>query len=68
MDAASPGRGRANGPKRQKHYSYNENVDEPAKLIEDETVEIEREVPAEDKEPVESSEDDEKPASPAFDE
>jgi len=68
MDAASSGHSSEHGPKRQKHYSYNENVDEPAKLIEDEPVEIEREVPAEDKEPVESSEGDEKPASPAFEE
>ena len=41
-------------PKRQRrHYSYDENVDEPAKLIEDEPVEIEEEVPAEENEPLE---------------
>ena len=44
------GRGRAwtpGGPKRrERHHSYDESVDEPAKLIEDEPVEIEEESPA----------------------
>ncbi len=39
--------------RRQKHYSYDESVNEPAKLIEDEPVEIEEEVPAEENKPVE---------------
>jgi len=55
-------------PKPKKHYSYNENVDEPAKLIQDEPVEIEREAPAEDNESVERGEDNDKPESPAFEE
>jgi hypothetical protein len=38
---------------RQKHHSYDESVDEPAGLIEDEPVEIEGETPAEENEPVE---------------
>jgi len=45
---------RTSGPKqREQHHSYNETVDEPAKLIDNEAVEIEREVPAEDNEPIE---------------
>jgi hypothetical protein len=68
MDVASRSRSGAIGPKRQKHYSYNENIDEPAKLIADEPVEIEREVPAEERESVERSKDNGKPESPAFEE
>jgi len=46
------------GPKqRKKHHSYDESVDEPAKLIDDEAVEIEREVPAEDSDPIERTDD-----------
>ena len=57
------------GPKqRQHHYSYDENVDEPAKLIEDETTEIEHEVPADEKESIEGQQDQEKHESPAFEE
>ena len=55
------------GPKlREKHHSYNDNVDEPAKLIDEEAVGIEREVLAEPNEPVERIEDDDKPKPPAF--
>jgi hypothetical protein len=37
------------GPKkRPRHHSYDESVDEPADLLEQEAVEIEKEVPAED--------------------
>lgn len=58
----------ANGPKRKdKHLSYDESVDEDAKLIESEPVEIEAEVPAEENEPVEGDKDDE-PLTPAFEE
>jgi hypothetical protein len=57
------------GPKqREKHHSHNENVDEPAKLIDEEAVEIERELPLEDNEPVESIEDDDTSKPPAFEE
>lgn len=52
--------------RRQRHYSYNENVDEPPKLIEDEPVEIEEERPAEEKQPVEKIEDDREPEPPIF--
>jgi hypothetical protein len=54
--------------KRQKHHSYDESVDEPAKLIEGEPVEVEAEVPAEENEPVERNEQDEQPGPPAFEE
>ena len=42
--------------KRPRHYSYDANVDEPAKLLEEEAVEIEEEVPSEDTEPIEGVE------------
>jgi hypothetical protein len=44
--------------KRLRHYSYNESVDEPAKLLEQEAVDIEAETPSEDTEPVETVEPD----------
>ena len=53
------------GPKR---HSYNENVDEPAKLIEDESVEIEREGPAEENATVERIKENGKPDAPVFEE
>jgi hypothetical protein len=34
--------------KRPRHHSYDESVDEPAKLLEQEAVEIEKETPSED--------------------
>lgn len=47
------------GPKRQpQRSSYDESVDEPATLIEDEPVEIEEERPAEENPPVERIEND----------
>ena len=54
--------------RRQKHYSYDESLDEPGKLIADEPVEIEREVPAEENEPVEGTEANNSTESPAFEE
>lgn len=57
------------GPKtRDKHYSYDESVDESAKLIDSEPVEIEAEVPSEENEPVENNRQDEKPPPPVFEE
>jgi hypothetical protein len=53
--------------KRQRHYSYEEDVDEPAGLIEDEAVDIEAEAPAEENEPVEQVEADDV-GPPAFEE
>lgn len=46
----------------------NDGVDEPAKLIENESVEGERETPAEDNEPVEQVKDNNKSNAPAFEE
>ena len=45
------------GPKRQKHHSFDESVDEPAKLINEEAVDVEDAVPLEDNEPIESVDD-----------
>ena len=52
--------------RRQKHYSYNESVDESAKLIEHEPVDIEKAVPAEENEPLERIEKDSTHDTPAF--
>jgi hypothetical protein len=59
--------GRAGPQKRPRHHSYDESVDEPAKLLEQESVEIEEETPSEDSEPMERPEPTEND-SPAFDE
>ena len=57
------------GPKRrERHYSYDESVDEPAKLIEDEPVEIEQEGPVEENEPLQRIEENSNLDSPAFEE
>ena len=37
--------------KRPRHYLYDESVDEPGQLLEQENVEIEREIPSEDTKP-----------------
>jgi hypothetical protein len=59
----------AAGPKqRQQHYSYDENVDEPARLIEDEATENEHEVPVDENESIEGQQDQEKHEPPAFEE
>ncbi len=59
----------AAGPKqRRQHYSFDENVDEPAKLIDDEATEIEHEVPADENESIEGHQDQEKHEPPAFEE
>jgi hypothetical protein len=57
------------GPKtRGKHFSYDESVEESAKLIIEEAVEVEAEVPAEENEPVESVDAEDHPPTPAFEE
>jgi hypothetical protein len=53
--------------KRPRHHSYDESVDEPAKLLEQEAVEIETETPSEDTIAVERVEPDER-EPPAFEE
>jgi len=52
--------------RRQRHHSYDESVNEPARLIENEPVEIEAEIPVEENEPLEGTQPEEKPAFPAF--
>jgi hypothetical protein len=57
------------GPKkRDKHYSYDESVDEAPKLIDSEAVEIEAEVPSDENEPIENINREEKPLPPTFEE
>ena len=57
------------GPRQpEKRHSHNEDVDEPAKLIDDEAVEVEREVPLDGNEPVERVEEDDTSKPPAFEE
>jgi hypothetical protein len=69
MRTMTPTRNASKIPKRrQKHYSYNESVDESAKLIEDEPVDIEKAVPAEENEPLERIDKDITPDTPAFEE
>jgi hypothetical protein len=58
---------RSDVPKRrQQHHSYDESVNRSVKLIEDEAVEIEREAPSEENEPVETVEDESGPDAPTF--
>ena len=52
----------------QRHYSYNESLNEPAWLIADEPADIEEETPAEANEPIEEIEPNNVMASPAFEE
>jgi hypothetical protein len=61
-------RTRAVPKRKQRHYSYDESVDEPAGLIADEPAEIEEEVPAEENEPLERIDDATVLDSPAFEE
>jgi hypothetical protein len=65
---AGGGTSRVIPKQRKRHHSYDESVDEPAKLIESEPVELEEEVPAEENEPVERIEQDENSDTPAFEE
>lgn len=69
MNAIAAGKRRVIVPKRrQRHYSYNESLDEPAKLIADEPTEVENEAPAEENEPVEGAESNNAVGPPAFEE
>jgi hypothetical protein len=60
----------ASGPKKkdQRHLSYDESCDEPARLIQNEPVDIERETPADDTEPVEEVPNNDTNTPAAFDE
>jgi hypothetical protein len=53
------------GPRKKR---YDESVDEPPKLVENELVEVERETPAEGNQSLEQIEDSKKFNSPAFEE
>jgi hypothetical protein len=52
--------------RRQKHYSYDESVDEPAKLLEEEAVDVEEAAPLEDNESVEGADEQNNGVGPAF--
>lgn len=54
--------------KRAKHYSYDENVNESPELIEDEAVDVEASIPAEENEPVETINQDNERISAVFEE
>ena len=50
-------RSRIPGPDpRKRHHSFDESLNEPAKLVENEAVEVEEERPAEENEPVQQVE------------
>lgn len=53
---------------RQQHYSRDESVNEPAKLIKDEPVEAEAEVPVEENKPVERTQPEDRSDPHAFNE
>jgi hypothetical protein len=50
----------------RKRKSYSEQTDEAPKLLEDEPVEVERELPAEDNSPIERTEPHSRPPPPLF--
>ena len=54
--------------KRQTHHSFDENVEESSKLIDDEAVAIENETPSEANDPVEDSAQTREQESPSFEE
>jgi len=53
---------------RDRRGSYSEQTDEAPKLLEEEPVEVERELPAEDNSPIESTEPHRRPPSSLFEE
>lgn len=66
MPADDPREGKAGPKQKQKHYSYNENVDEAGKLIDRETTDVEHEAPSDDRESIETPPKDDKTGTPAF--
>ena len=63
MQTPSTERKKVIGPRRcRRHYSYDESVDEPPTLIEDEPVEVEHETPADENPSEQQIEPDESPA------
>ena len=63
---ADPKRGPRRG--RRNRSSYAEQTDEAPRLLEDEPVEVERELPSEDNSPIERSEPHKRPPPPLFEE
>lgn len=53
---------------RKRHHSFDENVNEPAKLLEGEAVEVEEEYPTDENEPVQQIEKPDPSDSSAFEE
>jgi hypothetical protein len=53
--------------KRPRHYAYDTNLDEAAQLLQQEAVDIEEEIPAEDSEQIERPDPEDVPP-PAFEE
>ncbi len=70
MSTAAAGRRRNTivPKRRRKHYSYDESLDESARLIADEPTAIESETPAEENEPMERAEENIPAETPAFEE
>ena len=64
-----PGDGHAKGvpPRRDRHYSYDECSDKPAKLLDDQPAEIQRQTPAYDNDHVERAGEADKPMPSPFD-
>ncbi len=58
----------AGPPRRGGRRSYDEGLDEPGKLIDDEPVEVEKETPQEENESVEGPKPENAPRPPAFEE
>jgi hypothetical protein len=62
----SHGKNVAGSPPRNGRISHSEQTDEAPGLIENEQVEIEREIPADDNQPIEQIEPRERPEPPVF--
>ena len=60
MIRSDPGKGK-------RRLSYDESVDEPARFIADEPVDVEAEIPADNNEPVETIDEDDRVGPPMFD-
>lgn len=54
--------------RRDRHYPYDENVNEGDKLIEDEPVDIQSDISSEEKRPIENLETEDTPEPPIFEE
>jgi len=66
--AASGGKIRIVPKRRKQHHSYDESVDEPPKLLDDEPVEIEEATPSEENELVEGAKENDKSDVTPFEE